>query len=122
MPAPDPPLEEYISMAKDKPEIYALNMQWDVVISMIDKTLKTVKNLVEDLSKIKDQFVFEDTYRYILYSLEQRRFILNNLRAVAAPHAEDELDALEKAAKNYRALMKHMEKLSDELASHVKRS
>jgi hypothetical protein len=113
-------IKEYVQRVPTiKPSAPIILELWLVAVDKVEDATKRVEVLLNDVSKIRNDFVLQDTYSTLRLILVGRNTILIQLRALPAPVEPDELQALAKAGEEYQKLSDATLKASDQLAAYV---
>jgi hypothetical protein len=114
-------INEYVQRvaATPMPAVQVIGAYWFAVVGKVENAAKQVEALLKDVSEIRNDFVLQDSYSAIELALHGRRSLLADLRGLAAPVEQDELQALSKAGQEYQKLSDATEKASRQLATYI---
>lgn len=114
-------INEYVERHRRTPKPQEWErLLWRAVVEKVENATVRVNALLEEVSKIRNDFVLEDAYRTIHVALHGRTNILMHLRALPAPVEEGELEALGKAGTEYQKLTEATQKASEQVAAYIK--
>jgi hypothetical protein len=114
-------INQYLQRASaaPKPSAEVLKMDWDAVVNKVNMATIQVDSLLEDVQKIRSDFILLDAYSTIQMALYGRESILARLYLLPPPVDEDELQALAKAGEEYQKLSLATQKASRQLATYI---
>jgi hypothetical protein len=92
-------IDEYLAL--DEPT----NYQWDSLIQGIQSVLGNVKLLLDDVKEERSDFVREDAYAKMGFSLQSRTMLLDKISKLPKPNSQEELDQLRELNEEYKRLI-----------------
>jgi hypothetical protein len=115
-------INEYVEAYAKEPRVAPSVFEdwWRGILDKIQKAIEQANMILEEVGKIRNDFVLEDAYRSIQQALHGRSTILMELRALPAPMENDEVQALAKAGAEYQKLTEATLKASDQIGTYLK--
>ena len=98
----------------------ALNNLWRQVVDGIDQVLRRTTKLLDAINADRSDFVLEDARKTLLVTLNEKISILVSLRGSLPPQTDEQIQALEAAARKFDRLREATSAATDEMSKYIK--
>jgi hypothetical protein len=102
------------------PESAEWKPQWNVIKKDISNVIERIKSLLDDVKKERSDFILEEDYKKLIFSMSSRISLLERMRKIPSPKTNEELEELKKLNREYKRLLNNFSDAIDQLNQYLK--